>query len=87
MLSKWTVKNLVISSHLNEFVSLPKTSNHELSYEPELFPAMLISRWLPVHVAVFHTGKVIVTGLTSEMQVLPLLDAVTDYLHTQNLVK
>ena len=87
MLSKWTVRNLVISSHLNKGISLSKTSNYELSYEPELFPAMLISRWLPVHVAVFHTGKVIVTGLTSEMQVLPLLDAVTDYLHTQNLVK
>ena len=87
VLSNLIVSNLVISSHFNEHISLPKCSNHELTYEPELFPAMLISRWLPVHVAVFHTGKVIVTGLTCETQVLPMLSAVIDYLRTQNLTK
>ena len=87
MLSNLIVSNLVISSHLNEHISLATRSNHELSYEPELFPAMLISRWLPVHVAVFHTGKVIITGLKSETQVSPILDTVIDYLHSKNLVK
>ena len=87
MLSNLIVSNLVISSHLNEHISLATSSNHELSYEPELFPAMLISRWLPVHVAVFHTGKVIITGLKSETQVSPMLDAVIDYLRSKNLVK
>ena len=87
MLSNLIVSNLVISSHLNEHISLATSSNHELSYEPELFPAMLINRWLPVHVAVFHTGKVIITGLKSETQVCPILDKITDYLKSQNLVK
>ena len=77
----------MISTHLNERISLAQHSNHELTYEPELFPAMLINRWLPVHVAVFHTGKVIITGLKSETDVCPMIDKVSDYLHTQNLVK
>ena len=87
MLSNLIVTNLVISSHLSERISLPQSSNHELSYEPELFPAMLISRWLPVHVAVFHSGKVIITGLKSESQVSPILDDIVQYLRTQKLVK
>ena len=87
MTSNLIVSNLVISTHVNERISLAQCSNHELTYEPELFPAMLINRWLPVHVAVFHTGKVIITGLKSETQVCPMLDKITDYLKSQNLVK
>ena len=53
-LSNLTVNNLVISSDLRKRIALARYSNHELSNEPELFPAMLINRWLPVHVAIFH---------------------------------
>ena len=81
------MNNLVISCDLRKRIALARYSNHELSYEPELFPAMLINRWLPVHVAIFHSGKVIMTGLKSETQVCPMLDTVTDYLYTHKLVK
>ena len=38
-------------------------SNASLFYEVELFPAALITRWKPAHVALFHNGHVIVTGI------------------------
>ena len=58
-----------------------------MCYEPELFPAALISHWLPVHVAIFHNGKVIITGLKSEKQIEPILQSLIDYVHSQKLVK
>ena len=42
---------------------LPLKSNNNVFYETELFPAALIRKWTPAHVAVFHNGKVIVTGI------------------------
>ena len=89
MISNLAVDNLVISAQLSEQITFSNihTSNHDMCYEPELFPAALISRWLPVHVAIFHNGKVIITGLKSEKQAENILDSLTDYVHTQRLVK
>ena len=88
MISNLTVDNLVIAAQLSEHISFSNihVSNHELCYEPELFPAALISRWLPVHVAVFHNGKVIITGLKSETQALVILDSLIEYVHTQKII-
>lgn len=81
--------NLVISAQLSECLTFSNihVSNHKLCYEPELFPAALISCWLPVHVALFHNGKVIITGLKSEKQADSILDTLIDYVYTQNIVK
>ena len=89
MISDLTVDNLVISTQLSEHVTFSNihSSNQDLSYEPELFPAALISQWLPVHVAIFHNGKVIITGLKSETQINPILQSLIDYVHDQKLVK
>ena len=38
-------------------------SNARVFFEVELFPAVLISEWNPAHVALFHNGHVIVTGI------------------------
>lgn len=89
MISHLSVDNIVISTQLNKNITFANihASNHDLCYEPEIFPAALISHWLPVHVAVFHNGKVIITGLKSEKQADDILDSIFDYLHTQKLVK
>lgn len=89
MISKLTVDNLVISAQLSEHLSFSniRESNCDLCYEPELFPAALISCWLPVHVAIFHNSKVIITGLKSETQVDSILDSLIDYVHSQKFVK
>ena len=76
VMSNLTVDNMVISTQLSEHISFSniRTSSYNLCYEPELFPAALISRWLPIHVAVFHNSKVIITGLKSELQADMILD-------------
>lgn len=80
---------MVISTQLSERVTFSNihASNHDMCYEPELFPAALISHWLPVHVAIFHNGRVIITGLKSEQQADVILDSLIDYVHTHKLVK
>lgn len=58
---------MVVSLKLKFPVNLRKIvcSNEDLSYEVELFPAALIRKWHPIHVALFHNGKMIVTGVRS----------------------
>lgn len=89
LMSNLTVDNLVISAQLNEQLTFSNIhmSNHHLCYEPELFPAALLNQWHPVHVAIFHNGKVVITGLKSESQANTILDCLIDYVHTQKLVK
>lgn len=88
-MSNLTVDNLVISTQLSDHVTFSNihSSGHDLCYEPELFPAALISHWLPVHVAIFHNGKVIITGLKSETQINPILQSLIDYVYSRKLVK
>ena len=59
--------NVVISAQLKLIPQLQKiaSSNRNIFYEIELFPAALIRKWHPAHVAVFHNGKVILTGVKS----------------------
>lgn len=80
---------MVISAQLSEQLTFANihTSNHHLCYEPELFPAALLSQWLPVHIAIFHNGKVIITGLKSEKEAEDILISLIDYVYTQKLVK
>ena len=65
--SPLAIKNMVVSLKLKFPVNLRKIvcSNEDLSYEVELFPAALIRKWHPIHVALFHNGKMIVTGVRS----------------------
>lgn len=88
-MTQLTVDNLVISTQLSEHVTFTNihSSNQHLCYEPELFPAALLSQWHPVHVAIFHNGKVIITGLKSEKQIDNILDCLIHYVHTHKLVK
>ena len=59
-----TITNMVASLQLPSVINLQNIShsNRDVSYEVELFPAALIRKWHPVHVALFHNGKMIVTG-------------------------
>lgn len=65
--TKMTIKNMVVSTQMAKEIALLNisSSNSQIMYEAELFPAALISKWHPAHVAVFHNGKVIFTGLKS----------------------
>lgn len=76
--------NLVIHADLKKEVCLRNISQTDASlfYEIELFPAALIRKWSPAHVAVFHNGKMIITGVKNFADCKRLLTAIEDYLHT-----
>ena len=59
---------MAISAQLKKNLCLQKIaqSNANLFYEIELLPAALIRKWHPAHIAVFHNGKVILTGVKTE---------------------
>ena len=66
--SKMTVSNLVMSVQLEKkVIALNKIqmTNTDCFYEVEIFPAFLIQKWHPVHIAVFNSGCIIFTGLKS----------------------
>ena len=46
-------------------------------YEPEIFPAMKITKWKGVHVNLFHSGAVVVLGASAE-KCAPLVKAWLD---------
>ena len=83
-----TLKNVVVSAHLKTNVPLHRVqlSSSDVSYEPELFPAMLLRRYHPIHIAIFHNGRCIITGLRSVEQGQTIVNEVTAYLKRNNLL-
>ena len=77
------ILNLVISAQLKMSLCLQKIvqSNANHIYEVELFPAALISKWHPAHVAVFHNGKVILTGVKSVTACKEIFSLLLSYLN------
>ena len=77
------ISNLVISAQLKMTHCLQKIlqSNANLMYEVELFPAALISKWHPAHVAVFHNGKVIITGVKTVSRCKEIFSLLLSYLN------
>ena len=59
-------------------------SNANLMYEIEPFPAALISKWHPAHVAVFHNGKVIITGVKTVDSCKEIISLLLSYLNDLN---
>ena len=85
---KMTLKNLVVSVQLEKMIPLHrlKHSSSKCSYEPELFPAALISRYHPVHIATFHTGQCVITGLKSIKQAQRIVRKLSSYLSKKRLI-
>jgi len=86
--SPWTITNMVASLQLPYSVNLKNIaySNHDLSYEVELFPAALIRKWHPAHIAVFHNGKVIVTGIKSTNVLNEIYDCTQKFVSEKGLL-
>ena len=59
------ISNMVISARLKTppCLQMISESNANHVYEIKLFPAALIRKCSPAHVAVFHNGRVILTGV------------------------
>ena len=81
------IVNLVVSAILKNVIPLRtiSSSNSTVFYEAELFPAALIRKWHPAHIAVFHNGKVIITGIKTICDVYALLSELIPFLsHLQS---
>ena len=86
--TEMTVSNLVMSVQLKKAIALHKikSSNADVFYEIEIFPASLIQKWLPVHIAVFNSGRVIFTGLKSFEHFYTILSNLTSFLKSSNVL-
>ena len=82
------LRNMVVSAQLTSTIPLHriKTSSADMTFEAELFPAVLIRHFHPVHVAVFHTGRCILTGLKSVEQAQQIVHELILYLKQNNLL-
>ena len=83
-----TLRNMVVSVQLTSTIPLHriKASSTDMSFEAELFPAVLIRHFHPVHVAVFHTGRCILTGLKSVEQAQQIVHELIVYLKKNDLL-
>lgn len=61
------------SINLFDFVSKHCCSSL-VKFEPEIFPAVSLHFWSPIHVNVFHTGKIIVLGKDASLFVPQIID-------------
>ena len=84
-----TISNMVASLQLPSVINLQNIShsNHNMSYEAELFPAVLIRKWFPAHVALFHNGKMIVTGVKSISVLKEIFECTQNFISEKCLVK
>ena len=78
----WTLKNIVVTAQLKKAVCLQKiaTSDYNLFYECELFPAALIKKWHPAHVTLFHNGRVVITGIKNEETLKNVFHSLSSFL-------
>ena len=80
--SQLTILNMVVRLYLKKQICLQKIQegDFQLFYEIDLFPAALIRKWHPAHVAVFHNGQVIITGVKTMEQVNNIVQDLTSFL-------
>ena len=78
---------MVVSVQLQQKLCLRKIvmSDANLFHEIELFPAALIRKWYPMHIAAFHNGKVIVTGLKSVKQFYDVMSVLITFLESTHI--
>ena len=75
--TQWFVNNIVIYFELNtSFTFTGITCNGCVSYEPELFPALLLAKSRTARVTLFPNGKGIVTGVRSVLSARTVLNTV-----------
>ena len=56
--------------------------NQFFSFEPELFPAALISKWHPAHITLFVNGKGMITGIKDRDTAVGILNDLKQYIAT-----
>ena len=79
------VCTMTVSAHLPFRVNCHNLiSNHQVLYEPEIFPAAILSYWKPVKVTLFPSGHVNITGLKNETDAIPILNSLKLMFYNKN---
>ena len=85
LLTKWKLNNVVFHFDFGQkfkFDAIP--CNKDFSYEPELFPAALISKFSPVHITLFINGKGMITGVKNSSEAIAYLVQTFHFLRSYN---
>ena len=83
----WKINNVVYHFDFPKRIKFDNVlCNKDLSYEPELFPAALISKWQPAHITLFPNGRGLITGIKLLSEAEAILDELPTFLaHNVNL--
>ena len=82
---EWEVKSMTVLCILNNSCDFRYlSSNKNVTYEIELFPAVQMNFWKNIHVHAFHNGKLIITGITNVDEVMNVVNDVIAYLNSIN---
>ena len=81
-LGPWSVTNLVIQFYVENtcFNFQNIMCNGRVSYEPELFPALLMTEAKSAHVTLFPNGKGVITGIRRYSDALTLINSTVAHL-------
>lgn len=79
---------MVVSVQLKTIVNLQRLNFTSFSvfYEAEIFPAALIKKWSPIHIAVFRNGHCILTGVKNFVQVEDVMNDLLIFLRNKCLL-
>ena len=84
-MTEWKVNNIVTSFIIKKKFKFDKMNcNKNFSFEPELFPAALISKWTPAHVTLFPNGKGMITGVKSEDDARRIIKEIPNFLQSNH---
>lgn len=79
----WTCTNAVYHFTFDHKVKMKNISCcKDIFYEPEIFPAILLSKWNPAHVTLFSNGKGVITGVIYKKTAIHILAQVLEYLYS-----
>lgn len=82
-ISQPVLKNMVVYCKYKKFFRLRnRPSNAHYFYEAELFPAALIRRWAPAHIALFPSGSLLCTGIKDWCTFHQVIHDLSSYLNT-----
>ena len=87
-IGQWKVNNIVLHFDLLKRIKLRGSiCTKDFSFEPEVFPAALISKWHPSHVTLFPNGKGMITGVKCQEEAQCILDELPSFLLQQTHVR
>lgn len=78
--SETFIVNLSAGSPLNLYTfygQLKDKDKRSFLYEPEIFPALQVLKWLPIFVNVFHTGRCVILGREARAQLADIVKFLT----------